>query len=124
MEFESSNSIEAITPEMEIRDKTYIYKTKSGREKKIHRAWKVSTAKKQRSQEINDYFANNEERIRGMKNIKQVMRDYNDSHETQVSYNIIYKKYNSIFNTRKPRTKSIEEDKNKIVSDVNQEASE
>ena len=103
-----SQVIEQVTPaEMEVRGKTYTYIGKNGKEKRIHREWKVSTAKQQRNKELNDYFDNNMERIQGMKNIKQVMRDYNDSHETQVSYNIIYKKYNSIFNTRKTRAKQV-----------------
>ena len=109
------NTIESNSPELEVRGKTYIYLTKNGKEKKIHREWKVSTAKKQRNQEINDYFNDNIERIQGMKNIRQVMRDYNDSHDTQASYNIIYKKYNSIFNTRKSRTKNVEEEPATIV---------
>ena len=109
------NTIESNSPELEVRGKTYIYVTKTGKEKKIHREWKVSTAKKQRNQEINDYFNDNIERIQGMKNIRQVMRDYNDSHDTKASYNIIYKKYNSIFNTRKPRTKNVEEQPITIV---------
>ena len=37
------------------------------------------------------------------------------SHDTQASYNIIYKKYNSIFNTRKSRTKNVEEEPATIV---------
>ena len=103
-----SQVIEQVTPaEMEVRGKTYTYIGKNGKEKRIHREWKVSTAKQQRNKELSDYFDNNLERIQGMKNIKQVMRDYNDSHETQVSYNIIYKKYNSIFNTRKTRAKQV-----------------
>ena len=103
-----SHIIEQVAPaEMEVRGKTYTYIGKNGKEKRIHREWKVSTAKQQRNKELSDYFDNNLERIQGMKNIKQVMRDYNDSHETQVSYNIIYKKYNSIFNTRKTRAKQV-----------------
>ena len=103
-----SHNIEQVAPvDMEIRGKTYTYIGKNGKEKRIHREWKVSTAKQQRNKELNDYFDNNMERIQGMKNIKQVMRDYNDSHESQVSYNIIYKKYNSIFNTRKTRAKQV-----------------
>ena len=103
-----SHIIEQVAPaEMEVRGKTYTYIGKNGKEKRIHREWKVSTAKQQRNKELSDYFDNNLERIQGMKNIKQVMRDYNDSHEAQVSYNIIYKKYNSIFNTRKTRAKQV-----------------
>ena len=94
---------------VEIRSKTYVYITESGKEKRIHRQWKVSTAKQQRTKDVNDYFDTNMDRIRGMKSIRQVMRDYNETHETPVSYNIIYKKYNSIFNTRKSRTRPVEE---------------
>ena len=56
-----------------------------------------------------------------MKNIKQVMRDYNDSHESQVSYNIIYKKYNSIFNTRKTRAKKVTQDEEPATIDEGSE---
>lgn len=101
----SDSGIEGMTSPVEVRGKVYTYKTKTGKEKKIYREWKVSSAKQQRNQEINDYFRDNAERIRGMKNIKQVMRDFNETHDTQASYNIIYKKYTSIFNTRKSRTK-------------------
>ena len=81
----------------------------------------VFTAKQQRNKELNDYFDNNIERIQGMKNIKQVMRDYNDSHESQVSYNIIYKKYNSIFNTRKTRAKKVTQDEELVTIDEGSE---
>ena len=117
-----SHNIEQVAPvEMEIRGKTYTYIGKNGKEKHIHREWKVSTAKQQRNKELNDYFDNNMERIQGMKNIKQVMRDYNDSHESQVSYNIIYKKYNSIFNTRKTRAKKVTQDEEPATIDEGSE---
>ena len=111
-----SHNIEQVAPvEMEIRGKTYTYIGKNGKEKHIHREWKVSTAKQQRNKELNDYFD------KGMKNIKQVMRDYNDSHESQVSYNIIYKKYNSIFNTRKTRAKKVTQDEEPATIDEGSE---
>ena len=117
-----SHNIEQVAPvDMEIRGKTYTYIGKNGKEKRIHREWKVSTAKQQRNKELNDYFDNNMERIQGMKNIKQVMRDYNDSHESQVSYNIIYKKYNSIFNTRKTRAKKVTQDEEPVTIDEGSE---
>ena len=117
-----SHNIEQVAPvDMEIRGKTYTYIGKNGKEKRIHREWKVSTAKQQRNKELNDYFDNNMERIQGMKNIKQVMRDYNDSHESQVSYNIIYKKYNSIFNTRKTRAKKVTQDEELVTIDEGSE---
>ena len=116
------HNIEQVAPvDMEIRGKTYTYIGKNGKEKRIHREWKVSTAKQQRNKELNDYFDNNMERIQGMKNIKQVMRDYNDSHESQVSYNIIYKKYNSIFNTRKTRAKKVTQDEEPATIDEGSE---
>lgn len=114
---QESHNVDQVAPEMEVRGKTYTYIGKNGKEKRIYREWKVSSAKQQRTKEVNDYFDTNLERIQGMKNIKQVMRDYNDSHETQVSYNIIYKKYNSIFNTRKTRAKHATQDEEPVTID-------
>ena len=117
-----SHIVEEVAPsDMEVRGKTYTYIGKNGKTKHIHREWKVSTVKQQRNKELNDYFDTNKERIKGMKSIKQVMRDYNDSHNTQVSYNIIYKKYNSIFNTRKTRAKQVTQDEEPVTIDEGSE---
>ena len=85
----------------EVKEKTYTYTTEDGRTKTIRRSWKVNSEKVSRAKELDDYFENNQDRIRGMKNIRAICSDYNNCHENKVSYNIVYKKYVSIYDTKK-----------------------
>ena len=105
----------------EVKEKTYTYTTEDGRTKTIRRSWKVNSEKVSRAKELDDYFENNQDRIRGMKNIRAICSDYNNCHENKVSYNIVYKKYVSIYDTKKA-AKQKANGPNRSMSETNENA--
>ena len=87
----------------ETKERTYTYTTDSGKTRTITRRWKVKQEILAKRKELNDYFDQNADKIKNMKNITAVFNDYNNSHENKISYNLLYKKYISIYDSKKSK---------------------
>lgn len=86
-----------------IREKTYTYIDAKGKQKQIHRKWSLSADKINRNNIIDKYFADNADRIKEMKKIKNVYDDFVGTHDLNVTYGMIYQKYIKLYSKKKDR---------------------
>lgn len=93
--------------------KVYTYTSANGKVRTIKRKWNVKQDKALQKQELNDYFTNNSDRIQQMKNITAVYEDYNKTHDNKLNYGMIYRKYTSIYKSKKEQ----KNENNKLSSD-------
>lgn len=112
---------------MEI-ERTYIY-NRNGKDVKIKRSWTKSNANINKNEKLNEYFNNNLENIKTMKNIKAVYANFMETYpDSKVSYSMLYNKYQKHFNTRKaqqhPRRSKVLESKDEPKETPEQVAEE
>lgn len=88
----------------QIIEREYKYTLPNGRIKTIKRKWKVNPESVNRKQLLNDYFQSHAETIPTMDSITAAFKDFSNEHDgSGVSYNMFYKKYQSIYHTKKQR---------------------
>ena len=84
---------------MKTVQKEYNY-LRNGRKVVIRRQYKVNGMRNLKNEELDEYFKNNIEHIQNSK-LNDVLDEYNDSHENQISYSLLYQKYKTLFGYRK-----------------------
>ena len=92
----------------ETKTKIYTYTSANGKVRTIKRNWNVCAEKANINREVDEYFNNNTNRIQQMKNIKAIYDDYNNKHDIKVNYGKIYRKYVSIYKSKKGQKNDID----------------
>ena len=85
--------------------KEYTY-NKNGKPVTIKRKYTIKGDRITKQNELDEYFKNHAEEIRNGKKLTDVVTDYNNTHELQVSYSMFYQKYKNCFGFRKNHNKA------------------
>lgn len=83
-------------------EREYEY-TKNGKVYKIKRKWSADPVSIAKKQAVDKYFEDNIDEIKQAKNIKKVYENYLANSDNKVSYNMIYKRYIKLFDSKKNR---------------------
>ena len=89
--------------------KEYEY-VKNGKTIRIKRKYEVKGTRAIKQKELNEYFKNNADEIRSGKKLKEVLADYNNTHENKISYSMLYTKYKSLFGSLKKHNSPVNSD--------------
>lgn len=87
-------------------NKEYEYIRRDGRKVCIRRTYNIKGTKAVKKNELDEYFKNNAESIKGSKNLSGVLDDYNSNHDIKISFSMLYQKYKAVFGTRKSQRKN------------------
>ena len=91
---------------MSTKEKVYQYHKDNGKTITIKRTWTNSNAKIMKQESLKNYFDENANEIKNMKNIKAIYDDYISKNENnKISYSMLYHYYQSQYNTRKKQEK-------------------
>ena len=92
--------------------KEYEY-VKNGKTIRIKRKYEIKGIRAIKQNELDEYFKNNAENMRQHRKLKDVLTDYNNSHDNKISYSMLYTKYKTLFG----KCKKHEEEEEKQESD-------
>ena len=88
--------------------KEYEY-LKNGNKICIRRKYKIKGVRDLKRDELDEYIKNNSDQIQNSKNLKDILANYNSSHENKISYSMLYQKYKTVFGPRKIKNPDNEE---------------